>query len=91
VKKRLGPGRLLRPARSQPGKGGQTPASLRILYKCTLVAITIRMARFQVIHRFWHRSDQAAAQRGDEMDLAIRVNRVENAAGGNLAVDGDRD
>jgi len=45
------------------GKRGQTPASLCILYKCTLVAITIRMFDC-CYHHFWQRSEQAAAQRG---------------------------
>jgi hypothetical protein len=35
---KLGPNRLLRSAPSQPGKGGQTPASKRIVRKSGLVA-----------------------------------------------------
>jgi len=91
LNKKLGPGRLLRPARSQPGKGGQTPASNRIVRNCVYVAMD---ADDPAIHReaaispalSW-RSDFASAKRGNEMHFAILADGIEHAAGGYFTVD----
>ncbi len=85
---------MLRPARSQPGKGGQTPASKRIVRKCGYVATTVGTPvnpLFTLKQRlspalFW-RSDVASAKRGNEMNFAVLANGIEHAAGGYLTVD----
>jgi len=94
MNEKLGPGRLLRPARSQPGKGGQTPASKRIVRNCVYVAtmagtptnpLSTEKQRLSPA-RFW-RSDLASAKGGNEMHFAVLANGIEHAAGGYLTID----
>ncbi len=98
LSKKLGPGRLLRLARSQPGKGGQTPASKRIVRNCTYVAITLRnptkprsTEKYRLSPALFWRSDIASAERGNEMHFAVLANGIEHAASGDFTVDRHRD
>ncbi len=85
---------MLRPARSQPGKGGQTPASKRIVRECGYVATTVgtpanplSTVKQRLSPALFWRSDVASAKRGNEMHFAVLANGIEHAAGGYLTVD----